>query len=212
MRQLIALVALLVADGRAGDTFNVRDFGAKGDKQTNDRGAIQAAMDDCAKAGGGTVVLPAGDYLSSTITFATGVTLRLEKGATLWAATRREDYPQGSGSRGRLLFADGAERIGVTGEGTINGQATGDLGKRWGAPETAEFRTGILLFQNCRDVTIRDVTVLYSDSWTVHLKRCEKVRIEEVTIKNNYRRLNSDGIDPNSCRDVVISRCMSRCW
>jgi polygalacturonase len=210
---LVALCALAAGETPAGDVFNVRDYGAKGDRQTNDRAAIQAAMDACAKAGGGTVVLPPGDYLSSALTFATGETLHLEKGATLWVATRREDYVQGAhnsegaGARGRLLFADGAERIGVTGQGTINGQATGDLGRRWGAPETAEFRTGILLFQNCRDVTIRDVSLLYSDSWTVHLKRCEKVRIDGVTIKNNYRRLNSDGIDPNSCRDVVISRC-----
>lgn len=207
LTRLAVLVTLATAACAAGEPFNVKDYGAKGDKTTNDRAAIQAAIDACAKAGGGTVVLPPGEYLSSTIQLASGVTLQIEKGATLWAATRREDYPKDSGSRGRLLFADGAERIAITGSGTINGQGTEDLGRRWGAPASAEFRTGILLFQNCRDVTLRDLTILNSDSWTVHLKRCEKVRIEGLTIRNNYRRLNSDGIDPNSCRDVTIDRC-----
>jgi polygalacturonase len=205
--RLSLLLVIIAAGCSAADTFNVKDYGAKGDKTANDCAAIQATVDACAKAGGGTVVLPPGEYLSSTVRLATGVTLQLEKGATLWAATRREDYPEGSGTRGRLLFADGAERIAITGTGTINGQGTEDLGKRWGAPASVEFRTGILLFQNCRDVTLRDVTILNSDSWTLHLKRCEKVRIEGVTIRNNYRRLNSDGIDPNSCRDVTIRRC-----
>jgi polygalacturonase len=205
--QPVLLLLFIAAGCSAADTFNVKDYGAKGDKSINDRAAIQAAVDACSKAGGGTVILPAGQFLSSTIQLASGVTLQIEKGATLWAATHREDYPEGSGSRGRLLFADNAERIAVTGTGTINGQATEDLGKRWGAPESAEFRTGILLFQNCRDVSLRDLTILNSDSWTVHLKRCEKVRIDGLTIRNNYRRLNSDGIDPNSCRDVTIDRC-----
>ena len=47
--------------------FNIRDFGARGDKQSNDQAAIQAAVEACNQAGGGTVYFPAGDYLSGTI-------------------------------------------------------------------------------------------------------------------------------------------------
>ena len=47
--------------------FNVQNFGAKGDKQNDEREAIQAAIKACNQAGGGTVYFPAGDYLSGTI-------------------------------------------------------------------------------------------------------------------------------------------------
>ncbi|MDD4872836.1 MAG: glycoside hydrolase family 28 protein [Kiritimatiellae bacterium] len=186
----------------AGD-FNIRDFGAKGDKTTNDRDAIQKTIDTCAAAGGGTVRVPQGEYLSGMIRLTSKVNLHLEKGATIYASKNPEDYKGSS----KLIFADGAENISVTGEGTLHGQATGDLGKRWGAPDKADFRTVILLFQNCTNVTLRGFHVLYSDAWTLHLKRCEGVIIEDISIENNYRRLNSDGIDPNSCRNVRIRRC-----
>jgi len=186
--------------------FDVREFGAKGDRTTNDGAAIQKAVDACSSAGGGTVYFPAGDYLSGMIRLRSNITLQLDAGATLWASTDRRDYDNGRSRH--LLYADGAENISVMGRGKINGQGTADLGRRKGVKdEMPSFRTGILLFQNCRHVTIRDVTILYSDAWTIHLKRCETVFIDGVTILNNYYRTNSDGIDPNSCRDVHISNC-----
>ena len=69
--------------------FDVRKHGAKGDGQTNDRAALQSAIDACTKAGGGTVRLPPGDYLSGALRLASDVTLHLEAGATLWASTNR---------------------------------------------------------------------------------------------------------------------------
>jgi polygalacturonase len=201
---LLAIAMLLCCNaGCRAAVFSVRDYGARADGKTNDGPAIQAAVDACVKAGGGTVVLPPGDYASGVIRLASGVTLKVEKGATLLASTRKEDYD----SNRRLLVADDADGVAVEGEGVIDGQATADFGGRWGAAEKADFRTGILLFTGCRNVAIRGVTIRNSDSWTLHLKRCDSVVIEDVTIRNNYRRLNSDGIDPNMCRNVRIRRC-----
>ena len=197
----ILLSALTPIEGST-TMFNIRDFDAKGDKQTNDQAAIQAAIEACSKSGGGTVYFPAGDYLSGTIRLLSHVTLHLDAGATLWASTNPEDYKER-----RLLVADDQEHISIVGDGTIHGQGTADYGGRWGAPDKPSFRTGILLFQKCRNVTIRDVNILYSDSWAVHLKRCETVFIDGITLLNNIHRLNSDGIDPDSCRDVHISNC-----
>jgi polygalacturonase len=197
----ILLLMLVPVEGSTA-MFSVRDFGAKGDKQSNDRAAIQAAVEACSKAGGGTVYFPAGDYLSGTIRLLSNVTLQLDAGATLWASTEPSDY-EGR----RLLVADEQEHISIVGSGTIHGQGTADYGSRWGVPDRPPFRTGVLLFQKCRHVAIRGVTILYSDSWAVHLKRCETVFIDGVTILNNIHRLNSDGIDPDSCRDVHISNC-----
>ena len=87
---LASLVAFQASVAAA--TFNVRDFGARGDRRTNDAASIQAAIDACHDRGGGTVCLPPGDYLSGMIRLRSRVTLRLENGATLWASPRESDY------------------------------------------------------------------------------------------------------------------------
>ena len=64
---IIVLSALLAPGARAEvqpAIFNVKNFGATGKKADNAQKAIQAAMDACAKSGGGEVYLPAGDYAS----------------------------------------------------------------------------------------------------------------------------------------------------
>ncbi|MCX7008247.1 MAG: glycoside hydrolase family 28 protein, partial [Kiritimatiellaeota bacterium] len=193
--------------------FNVRDYGAKGDRQTLDRAALQAALDACGKAGGGIVRFPAGDYLSGLLRISSGTTLQLDAGATLWASTNQADYtlgalfpatnPHQTGTH--LLVADDAEHLTLAGAGTINGQGTADYSGS--ASNKPPFRVGILLFTACRDVSVRDVTIRNSDAWTLHFKRCETVTVDHVTIRNNLRRINSDGLDPNSCRHVRITHC-----
>jgi len=79
--------------------------------------------------------------------------------------------------------------------------------KRGDTRPRPDWRVGILEFVECNDVTIRDVTVRDSDSWTFDLERCENVVIDGVSILNNYYRVNADGIDPVSCRRVRISNC-----
>src|SRR4051812_30084348 len=67
--------------------FDVRKFGAKGDGTTLDSPGINAAIDAAVAAGGGTVVIPAGTYLSFSIRLKSNLTLHFEAGATLLAAT-----------------------------------------------------------------------------------------------------------------------------
>jgi len=208
---ILALAILVLKSGAAlgGDPahpYNVRDFGAKGDKTTNDAAAIQRAIDAAAKEESGVVILPKGDYLSGRLNLASHVTLRLEDGATLYASTDPKDYQSGPHS-GTLLMARGAQGVTIEGPGRVDGQATGDFGKRWGAPETADFRTHLVVCDECRDVVIRQVSFVNSDSWTIHLKRCDGVTLSQVKVHNNYRRLNSDGIDPDSCTHVQIRDC-----
>lgn len=194
--------------------FNVRDYGAVGDRQHNDTRAIQKAIETCSRAGGGTVYFPAGDYLSGMLRLPSYVTLHLDAGATLWASTDPRDYEkqydyENSGGLlvGALILAEDAKHVALVGEGVIHGQGTADFGARWGVPQHPSFRTGLCLFKNSHHVTIQGLTMLYSDAWTVHFQRCETVFVDRVTILNNPRRLNSDGIDPNSCQNVHISNC-----
>jgi hypothetical protein len=190
--------------------MRVTDHGAKGDRSQNDAPAIQAAIDACHQSGGGIVVVPAGNYICGTIRMRDGVTLDLRPGATLWTSPDPADYEsdeRAPGTHGYLLVADGVRNIGLIGLGTIRGHGDTPLGRYFGVPEFPPFRIGMVLWKDCDHVTIRDVTFLYCDSWTLHVQRCNRVVIDGITILNDIRHINSDGIDPNSCRDVHISNC-----
>jgi polygalacturonase len=204
---LLLVISLLFApaDLHAG-VFDVRDFGALGDQTTLDTAAIQAAVDACTRAGGGTVRVSRGDYLCGTVRLGSGVRLELASDATLWASRRAEDYLRGNAS---LLVAEKAQGIELVGPGTLRGIGEGDLGRRADKSDAKmpEFRAGILRFTNCRDVTVRNLQILYSDTWTLHFRFCDNITVEDVTIRNHYFHTNADGIDPVSCKKVRIARC-----
>jgi polygalacturonase len=211
-----ALLALALIVPAAAATYDVRNYGAKADGTTNDAPAFQAAIDACAAAGGGTVLVPAGRYLSGTVRFRSHVTFRLENGALLQASARLEDYAASdhvekpTDNNRYLLVADDQEFITFEGEGTIRGIGQADLARRKGAERQPmpAFRIGTLLFRNCRDVALRDLTIRDSDFWTLHFLRCDRLRLRGLSILNNFYHTNSDGIDPVSCRDVFISDCL----
>src|SRR5579871_5485164 len=72
--------------------LNVLKHGAKGDGKTRDTQALQAAIDACYQAGGGTIVLPAGTFLSGSLHLKSGVALHLDHGATLRASPDQADF------------------------------------------------------------------------------------------------------------------------
>jgi len=184
---------------------DITDYGVQADKKTNDARAIQAAIDACAAAGGGTVYVPAGDYLCGQLQLKSNVALHLESGATLWVSPKKQDYERGN----RFLYADGQKNITIQGRGTIHGTGQADLmRKRTDKTEKRPaFRVGILQLARCENISIKDITVRYSDSWTFDLEFCRNVFITGVSILNNYYRVNADGIDPVSCKNVHISNC-----
>jgi len=186
--------------------YDVREFGAKGGRTRNEAAALQAAIDACDADGGGTVSVPAGDYLSGALFLKSHVSLYLEAGATIYASTRPEDFPSGSP---QLITARKAEYISILGPGILHGGGIADVGRRPGTADEPrpQFRTRVIFLEDCRHIILRDFTLLYSDSWACHLRFCEKAVVDGVTILNNYFRTNSDGIDPESCRDVRISNC-----
>ena len=216
IRKFILSAAIFVSVQAQAATFNIRDYGAKADKKTNDASAIQKAIDKCSETGGGTVYCPSGDYLSGVIQLKSNVTLYLEQGATIWQSPEPNDFIEVKTDgalegdfNAQLIIAHNQENISILGQGTIRGQGEADLDRRASssARDVPKFRIGIFLFEECNNVAIRDIKILYSDTWTVHLKRCKRVFIDGVTILNNFYRTNADGIDVHSCRDVHISNC-----
>ena len=74
-------------------TFSIRTHGATGDGQTLDTPAIQATIEACSQAGGGTVYIPAGNYVTGSISLESNITLYLDAGATLLGSQDTADYP-----------------------------------------------------------------------------------------------------------------------
>ena len=194
--------------------LDVRSFGAKGDGQTLDTRAIQAAIDSASACGGETVVLTPGKYLSGTLVLKSNVTLHIERGATLLGSTQFSDYPAYESSyvshikrysNRSLIFAEKVENITICGEGTIDGQ--GSL-ENYPATETETLmgitrRPYLLRVISCKNVTLNHIHLRNSPAWTQHYLDCENVFIDGIDVYN-HGNYNNDGIDIDNCRQVRI--------
>src|SRR6185503_17027332 len=106
--------------------YNVREFGAKGDGTTLDTAAVQAAIDACTRDNGGTVLVPAGDFVVGTLELKTNVTLHLATKGRLLGSPNKEDYRAGRGippGNGNIVLLGAAdiENVTIEGNGTIDG-------------------------------------------------------------------------------------------
>ena len=185
-----------------------------GDAQTLDTAAFQAAIDTCHEQGGGTVWVPAGQYVIGTIFFRDNITLHLDAGATLLGSMRPDDYPvlpnrwQGKQqlAYAPLIAGENLQNIAIVGRGIINGN-----GEPWWEARRKKTlaypRPRLIGFTACTNVLIENITLINSPSWTINPVRCKNVRIHGVTITNPPDSPNTDGINPDSCSQVRISDC-----
>lgn len=195
---------------------NLRTLGAVGDGVTDCTAAFAAATRACAAAGGGVILVPTGQWLTGSIELPSRTTLRLEGGATILGSRDPDRYPQRQRpwegmlrqTREALVWAEQAEDVAIVGEGTIDGQ-----GEDWWAAvrnrsPLGAMRPQLISLRLCRRVRVTGVRLVRSPSWTIHPWRCENVHIAGVTITNPPDAPNTDGIDPESCRDVLITGCV----
>ncbi len=198
--------------------LSIINFGAKGDSTTLNTTAIQNAIDEAAKAGGGKVIVPQGKFITGVIYLKTGVELQLQKNAFLLGSTHRLDY--GNANAAALITAIAQNKIAITGEGTIDGRgyevvkdlmpylANGTLqDKQWRVkmPEERN-RPKIIMFLQCNDIKIKGITIKNSASWVQDYRRCNKLIIDHVTVLSN-EYWNNDGIDITNSKNVTITHC-----
>ena len=224
----ITILPLLFSQATASiaGVYNVTDYGAVGDGNTLNTKAIQAAVDACTKNGGGTVLFPPGIYLSGTIYLKDHVTLKLDAGATLLGSPDVQDYPLNKCAFpsysdryvGRaLIWGEGLRDIAITGKGTIDGQGRKFRSNRPDEAELAKLvaiyddstrytpqaryinRPYIIRLISCRDVLVRDVTLLNSPMWMQQYLNCDFVRIQDITVYN-HGSYNNDMIDIDCSR------------
>jgi len=187
-------------------TNNVRAFGATGDGATKDTAAFQKALDICAVAKGGEVVVPAGDYLIGSIELKSYTTLRLEKGAHLIGSPDLDDYPvmkvrwEGHWIDGHraLIYAQNAGHFGIVGPGKISGNPA--LSGR-----EMPRRPVIIEPINCIDVRLEGFATEHRSMWSIHPTYCVNVTAKNLVIRSTGG--NGDGIDVDSCKHVRIESC-----
>ena len=206
-------------------TYNIRDFGAKGDGSTLDTVAVQAAIDACNKDQGGTVLVPAGVFVIGTIEMKSNVTLHLvAQGKLLGTADGTQyhaaeaiplsgDSTLSDGNVG-LIFAVSAQNIVIEGPGNIDGQGAQFRSPSRGVPPPAgisgSHRPYHLLFYQCKNLTVRDILLTASAFHSVRIIQCNYVKLDGIHIYNRVNT-NNDGFHFISSQDVHISNCDVEC-
>jgi polygalacturonase len=234
-----ALAAVCWAEAQLA-VVDAATFGAKPDGVTVSTAAIQQAIDAAAAAGGGVVAFPRGTYLTGALFLKSRVELRLDEGVTLRAVQDPAAYPE-IPSRvagiempwpAAVISAVGQRQVTLSGKGVLDGDGAfwwrlywgedqkGGLradyekrGLRWAADFDCK-RPQAVLFKDCEDVLVKELTIRRSPFWTVHLLYCARATVDGVTIRNNVGGCgpSTDGIDVDSSRDVLIQNCDIECY
>jgi len=212
---------------------SANDYGAVGDSMTLNTQAIQRAIDECAKHGGGTVVFKPGRYLTGSIFLKSEVRLKIDEGVFLLGSTNLKDYPiidtRVAGIEMKwpaaLINIIGQHHATVSGEGIIDGRgkpfwdAYWALRKeydpkklRWIVDYDAQ-RPRLLLVDNCQDVTIENVTLRRSGFWTVHVLYSSYVTVDGIVVQNNIggHGPSTDGVDIDSSSWILVQNADIDC-
>jgi len=216
-------------------TFDVREYGAVEGGAVKNTAAIAKAIQTCAAGGGGRVLIPSGRWFTGPIHLESHVELHLAAGAEVIFSDRFEDYLPPVFVRvggievynySPLIYARGCSDIAITGPGRLNGNAQAwwgwknreakavfEMGARgvpveqrvFGTPE-AGLRPSFVSFIGCDNVLLEGFTIGSGPNWTIHPVYCDNVIIRRVQILTDGP--NNDGIDPDSCRGVLIEHCV----
>ncbi len=212
MKKLVTLLFILTGIHAVAKTYNVRDFGAKGDGTTLDSPAINAAIQAAFEKGGGTVLLPAGTYLSYSIRLQSNIQLYLDAGAVLLAAFPQKDQGYDAAEenphhryqdfghshwKNSLIWGIGLENISIAGPGKMDGQGlTREESRLPGVGNKA------ISLKLCRNVTIKDISMVHCGHFALLA-----TGVDNLTIHNVKVDTNRDGFDIDACRNVRISDC-----
>jgi polygalacturonase len=220
---LSAGAAAAVPQSQSG-VCGARAYGAKGDGRTLSTAAIQRAIDACASAGGGTVLLEVGTFISGTLVLKDNITLRIAPGATLLASPRISDftpYPpedvamiaidgstqnKGNGPY-HLIHSHGARNVAIDGGGTIrgNGPAYWDPDPERVFVSRRPRPSPLIEFVETEGIRIENITIRDAPGWTIHPLESSDIRISGITLMNDGRGPNTDGVNIDSSQDVLVT-------
>lgn len=202
--------------------YDIAAFGAVADGRTVNTAAIQSAIDACAAAGGGTLVVPKGEFVTGSVFLKPGVNVELRDGAVLKNSPDAIDFPfvdrriegQTRPSRWAMINADKCDGLRITGPGTLDGNNP----ILFADPAAAKFKADPIIskfpqlcyIKDSHSVVVSDVKFERSAFWNLHFYRCRDVRVERTSFRVDSKVYSpsSDGIDLDSCQNAMISDCL----
>lgn len=219
---------------------DITEFGAVGDGKTLCTLAFERAIAAVAKAGGGTVTVPPGVFLTGTVALQSRITLELEAGAVLRGSPRLEGYRAMSWGQHidrtpwHLLVAHDCHDIRICGGGKIDGNGPSfwepvvgsdpltcvpanqpdpaRAAVSWIQAHKEKRPSPMIEITGCRDVRIENIQITNSAGWNLHLHNCNFVWVRGVKLTANLFGPNNDGFDITGCQDVMVSDCYLSCW
>ena len=212
-------ILLSACGGKQSNVYNVMDFGAKGDGVTDDASAIQEAIDKCSQNGGGRVIIPSGcTFLCGPVHLASFVDLHLEPNSKLLANPDESIYKESAFKENEgegMMWISGKDlkNISITGSGEIDGNGVAFMGKElsdsYELKPITDFdpRPHVITIINCQKTIVKDITISQGAYWTLHLIGCYDANIEGISILNNLKIRNGDGIDVDHSKKIRISNC-----
>ncbi len=211
--------------------FDIKDYGAVGDGVTLNTESVQKAIDDCAKNGGGRVLVSGGIFKTGSIVLKSNVDLHIAADGVLLGSEKCEDYPEKENLKhvvsenlprfrnACLIFAEEAENISITGMGKIDGNGTYFVKERQGewtcwpywridAPTPPR----VVFFTGCKNIKVCDITMVNQPAgWSYWIHDCDFVSFDRCNIYAEVKYPNNDGIHINSSRNVTVSNCNIVC-
>lgn len=205
-------------------TLNVKEFGAKGDGVQDDTVHIQGAISTCPK--NGRVYIPKGTYLVTSLFLKSDLTLEIGEGAVISAITDRAKYPIFPGliesydekeeynlgtwegnplpMFSGIITGVGVSNIVICGKGMIDGNSNYDNWWKNAKKKNIAFRPRVIFLNHCENVVVQGITVKNSPSWNIHPYFSNSLRFIDLEILNPKDSPNTDGLNPESCKDVEI--------
>lgn len=210
---------------RQAKRYVITDFGAVQDSTVLQTEAIQKAINAAARRGGGTVVIPGGTWLSGALFFKPRTHLYLEEGAVLKGSTNTWDFPDTpvhiegvlQPYAAALINANNCNGFSIRGKGTLDGNGLPYWEAFWARrrenPQCTNLevrRPRMIGISGSRNVSIEGIKLRNAAFWNIHLYKCKRVYISDVSIYAPVKPVkapSSDGIDLDACADVHITGC-----
>ncbi|WP_457268112.1 glycoside hydrolase family 28 protein [Pedobacter sp. UYEF25] len=233
---LTSVICANSAYSQVNGIFNIVNFGATTNKKSNAKFAIQKAIDACSNAGGGTVFIPDGNFYSSTVYLRSNIDLHFSNGANLFAIADSSLYKNdkegledaGDSFIPALIVVKKQKNVSITGNGSIIGppefyytlvsgndvypgfnenarKSGADMNRPW----VKNPKVSLVYISDSENITLNDISIIDSPNWSCHIQWSNHVSIARIKIKSSLNNgVNSDGLDIDGCKKVVISDCI----
>lgn len=215
------LILLIISFKGFGNDYNILSFGAIGNGKALNTIAIQSAIDEAHKNGGGRVIIPSGEFLTGSIILKSGVELFFKRKSVLLGSTEPKDYFKINRWKA-LILADSANNIKISGSGIINGQGAKlalhiDSLFYAGKIDSVDYnfiekrpkyylRPQLLEFVKCQNIEVTGVSFKNAACWVQTYDLCKDLLIDNIKVESDAY-WNNDGIDIVDCKRVKIINC-----